>query len=105
MPRTSTKDQPTLSFLDLATLTFPSHNLSTNEASYDPPEQALSKYEVEFTIAPSSKWTTGLHWHETHVELLKVTQGRFRVNVECKWRVMTPADEELTIEPFVRHEW
>ena len=105
MPRTSTKDQQSLSFLDLATLSFTSNVLPTKEISNGVSEQKLAACEVEFTIAPSSQWTTGLHWHETHVELLRVTQGRFRVNVEGTWTVMTPDDEELRIEPFVRHEW
>lgn len=105
MPRTTTKDQQSLSFLDLATLNFTSNHLPTKETSKSPSEQTLAESEVAFTIALSSQWTTGLHWHEAHVELLRVTRGRFRVNVEGTWRVMTSEDEEMRIEPFVRHEW
>ncbi len=57
------------------------------------------------TLPPRSSWTSGLHWHETHTEYLRVIRGAACVRLQGKTSIITPEDGLVTIPAFVKHEW
>lgn len=62
------------------------------------------------TLPAASKWTSGLHWHETHVEYLQVIKGSVKVTLNGRSLIIdAPQNDEDTavvkVDKFVRHEW
>ncbi|KAL1862788.1 hypothetical protein VTK73DRAFT_6647 [Phialemonium thermophilum] len=69
--------------------------------------------QVQITLPPRSLWSSGLHWHETHVEYLRVVQGRVRVRLGGLEKIVRAAGggsepappPEIRIDKNVWHEW
>ncbi|KAL2171202.1 hypothetical protein VTG60DRAFT_3513 [Thermothelomyces hinnuleus] len=38
-------------------------------------------HQVTITLPAGSTWTSGLHWHETHTEYLRLVKGRIRLRL------------------------
>ncbi|TVY15296.1 hypothetical protein LARI1_G006737 [Lachnellula arida] len=57
------------------------------------------------TLPPRSAWTSGLHWHETHTEFLRVVSGYAWVDISGIARIVSAADGDLVVPRFARHEW
>ncbi|KAI9162840.1 FAD-containing monooxygenase EthA [Paramyrothecium foliicola] len=63
---------------------------------------------VKITLPPASTWSSGLHWHETHDEYLKVIKGGIRVRLGNSWSVIKATDSEqpeIKVNRYVWHEW
>lgn len=63
---------------------------------------------VKITLPPTSTWSSGLHWHETHVEYLKVVRGSVRVRLGDTWQTVTAENgeqPEVRVDRYVWHEW
>ena len=52
-----------------------------------------------------SNWTSGAHWHETHTEYLRVTQGAAKVTLGGQTKIFRPSDGIIVIPRYVIHEW
>ena len=65
--------------------------------------------QVTITLPAGSTWTSGLHWHETHTEYLRLVQGKVRVRLGDKTKVVSKSagevDAEIKIDRNVWHEW
>lgn len=71
-----------------------------NAVTYD-----LSQPHLTFITLPmGSEWSSGLHWHETHDEYLRVLRGTIRVRLGEGTRLLRPG-EEARVPKYVRHEW
>ncbi|TVY34723.1 hypothetical protein LSUB1_G005022 [Lachnellula subtilissima] len=57
------------------------------------------------TLPPRSTWTSGLHWHETHTEFLRVISGHAWVSISGISQIVSTADGQLVVPKFARHEW
>ncbi len=57
------------------------------------------------TVPPSSLWTTGPHWHETHTEHLAIVSGAALITLRNSTWIHTPADGTITIPRYAVHEW
>ncbi|KAK2609361.1 hypothetical protein QQS21_002142 [Conoideocrella luteorostrata] len=67
-----------------------------------------SPRHVTISLPPTSTWSSGLHWHEGHVEYLKVVQGSIKVRLGSMQRIISASETsqpELRIDKFVWHEW
>jgi uncharacterized RmlC-like cupin family protein len=60
--------------------------------------------QTTITLPRGSTWTSGLHWHETHDESLRVIQGSIRVRLGQQ-TITLAAGQEAKVPKFVRHEW
>jgi uncharacterized RmlC-like cupin family protein len=60
--------------------------------------------QTTITLPAKSIWTSGLHWHETHDEYLKVVKGSIHVRLGPSSSIVREG-EEVKVEKFVRHEW
>ena len=60
---------------------------------------------VTITLPPGSKWTSELHWHETHTEFLKVLQGRAFVRLGNRAGNLGPEDGVVEVPKYTVHEW
>lgn len=86
---------------------------STTESTIEraPPNAViydLSKQDqVTITLPARSTWTSGLHWHEKHIEYLRVHQGSVRVTLGGEEHVISAGDEvtEIKVDRNVWHEW
>lgn len=60
-----------------------------------PPPQAVTydlsrgRQRVRITLPPGSAWTSGLHWHESHDEYLRVVRGAVRLRLGDGVRVIS----------------
>ncbi|KAH8120844.1 hypothetical protein FP744_10001374 [Trichoderma asperellum] len=64
--------------------------------------------QVTVTLPPKSTWSSGLHWHETHTEYLKVIKGSIKVRLGDTEQIITATQEnqpELKVERYAWHEW
>ncbi|KAH8662404.1 hypothetical protein BX600DRAFT_466327 [Xylariales sp. PMI_506] len=65
--------------------------------------------QATITLPVNSTWTSGLHWHETHVEYLRVVRGavKVRTGTALAERIIRAddADPEVRIDRFLWHEW
>jgi quercetin dioxygenase-like cupin family protein len=75
------------------------------DVTYTLPSPAFSSPVVTITLPPNSKWTSGLHWHETHTEYLTIIQGAALVTLDSVIRTYTPSDGIIVIPRYARHEW
>ncbi|MCJ1310767.1 hypothetical protein MMC25_004434 [Agyrium rufum] len=70
---------------------------------YDlPTEESTS---ITITLPPGSTWTSGLHWHETHTEFIKIVQGKALVTLGTLQHVYEPKDGVIQVERYEIHEW
>lgn len=63
---------------------------------------------VLISLPPTSTWSSGLHWHETHTEYLKVMQGSVKVHLGGVQQILsaTALDQpEIRVDRYVWHEW
>lgn len=62
---------------------------------------------VTITLPVGSTWSSGLHWHEKHVEYLRVVKGTVRVVLGSQVRTVSARDEtaEVRVDRRVWHEW
>jgi uncharacterized RmlC-like cupin family protein len=64
--------------------------------------------QVVVLLPPTSTWSSGLHWHESHTEYLKVIQGSIKVRVGTTERIVSASatnQPEIRIDKYVWHEW
>jgi uncharacterized RmlC-like cupin family protein len=64
--------------------------------------------QVTVTLPSKSTWSSGLHWHETHTEYLKVIKGSIKVRLGDTEQIITASKEnqpELKVERYAWHEW
>lgn len=64
--------------------------------------------QVRITLPESSTWSSGLHWHETHDEYLKVVKGAIRVRLGDSRQVISASDgnqPEIKVPRYAWHEW
>jgi uncharacterized RmlC-like cupin family protein len=64
--------------------------------------------QVRITLPTTSTWSSGLHWHETHDEYLKVVQGTIRVRLGDSMQVISATEgnqPEIKVARYVWHEW
>lgn len=64
-------------------------------------------HQVTITLPASSTWSSGLHWHEQHVEYLRVVKGSVQVTLDSQVRTITATDAEteVRVDRNVWHEW
>ncbi|KAK7716282.1 hypothetical protein SLS64_003434 [Diaporthe eres] len=64
-------------------------------------------HQVTITLPASSTWSSGLHWHEHHVEYLRVIKGSVQVTLGSQVRTIsaTDAETEVRVDRNVWHEW
>ncbi|KAM5354990.1 hypothetical protein ACJ41O_001636 [Fusarium nematophilum] len=60
---------------------------------------------VTITLPQSSTWSSGLHWHETHTEYLKLVRGSIQVRLGNTTRCITATDGEQPEIRVARYEW
>ncbi|KAF4441564.1 hypothetical protein F53441_11968 [Fusarium austroafricanum] len=64
--------------------------------------------QVRITLPESSTWSSGLHWHETHDEYLKVIKGTIRVRLGDSKQIIRATDDhqpEIQVRRYEWHEW
>jgi quercetin dioxygenase-like cupin family protein len=91
MPRTTTNDRSSFA--------------RPGDVTYTLPSPAFSSPVVTITLPPNSKWTSGLHWHETHTEYLAIIQGSALITLNSITKTYTPSDGIIVIPRYARHEW
>lgn len=74
-----------------------------DEVVYDLSE----RHQVTITLPAGSTWSSGLHWHEKHVEYLRVIRGSVQVTHGSQVRTIsaTDAETEVRVDRNVWHEW
>lgn len=62
---------------------------------------------VTITLPIGSTWSSGLHWHEKHVEYLRVLKGRVQVMLGPQVHIISAGDQttEVRVDRNVWHEW
>jgi uncharacterized RmlC-like cupin family protein len=67
------------------------------------------QFQTTITLPPGSTWTSGLHWHETHTEYLRLVKGTIRVQLGNTTSIIsadaTTEPVEVKVDRFVWHEW
>ncbi|KAL6814468.1 hypothetical protein J3E69DRAFT_347308 [Trichoderma sp. SZMC 28015] len=64
--------------------------------------------QVTVTLPSRSTWSSGLHWHETHTEYLKVIKGSIKVRLGDSEQIITASktnQPEIKVERYEWHEW
>ncbi|KAJ4201677.1 hypothetical protein NW767_006765 [Fusarium falciforme] len=64
--------------------------------------------QVKITLPESSTWSSGLHWHETHDEYLKVIKGTIRVQLGSTIQYISATENEqpeIKVARYVWHKW
>ncbi|KAK3374574.1 Cupin, RmlC-type [Podospora didyma] len=63
--------------------------------------------QVTITLPLKSIWSSGLHWHETHTEYLRLVKGKIRVRLGDETSIIhaSPQAIEIRIDRKVWHEW
>ncbi|KAG8169500.1 hypothetical protein KVR01_000245 [Diaporthe batatas] len=64
-------------------------------------------HQVTVTLPAGSTWSSGLHWHEHHVEYLRVVKGRVQVTLDSQVRTISASDAEteVRVDRNVWHDW
>ncbi|KAI3393021.1 hypothetical protein diail_4797 [Diaporthe ilicicola] len=64
-------------------------------------------HQVTITLPASSTWSSGLHWHERHVEYFRVIKGSVQVTLDGQVRTISAldAETEVRVDRNVWHEW
>ena len=60
---------------------------------------------VTIMVPVGSKWTSGLHWHESHTEYLQVVKGSATVTIGDETRILSGGSGAIRIEAYAKHEW
>ncbi|OJD35203.1 uncharacterized protein BKCO1_1800049 [Diplodia corticola] len=64
---------------------------------------------VVVTLPAGSTWSSGLHWHERHVEYLRVIKGNIRVRLGDTVQIISAPESagvrEIKVEKNTHHEW
>lgn len=62
---------------------------------------------VTITLPVGSSWSSGLHWHEEHVEYLRVVKGTVRIVLGSHVLTVSAGDEntEVRVDQNIWHEW
>ena len=91
-----------------------SNAFSTKVIRRDPPNAVVydlsQANQVTITLPSGSTWSSGLHWHEKHVEYLRVVQGTVRVRLGNTVQTVTASrsedsSQEIRVAKNVWHEW
>ncbi|KAF5629976.1 uncharacterized protein FTJAE_8346 [Fusarium tjaetaba] len=64
--------------------------------------------QIRIKLPESSTWSSGLHWHETHDEYLRVVKGTIRVRLGDLRQVISAVDgnqPEIKVPRYAWHEW
>ncbi|KAF5581828.1 hypothetical protein FPCIR_9936 [Fusarium pseudocircinatum] len=64
--------------------------------------------QVRITLPGSSTWSSGLHWHETHDEYLKVVKGTIEVRLGDSRQAISATNgnqPEIKVPRYTWHEW
>lgn len=86
--------------------TLTKHQSSFNRAGPEAVNYNLSvRNLVTITIPPSSKWTSGPHWHEKHSEYLQIVQGKAIVTLGKSTWIHSPSDGIIEVKRGQIHEW
>lgn len=68
-----------------------------------------NSHETTITLPTGSTWSSGLHWHESHTEYLRVLRGRVRVTLEGDDMIIDAKSSSeaiaVTVPRSARHEW
>jgi hypothetical protein len=72
-----------------------------NGVTYDLTEPS----RVVITLPEWSTWSSGLHWHETHREYLKLVKGSIKVRLGASTRIVSVPGTEIEIPRGAWHEW
>lgn len=64
-------------------------------------------HQVTITLPAGSTWSSGLHWHEQHVEYLRIIKGSVQVTLDSQVRTIssTDAETEVRVDRNIWHEW
>ncbi|KAK3334133.1 hypothetical protein B0T19DRAFT_440826 [Cercophora scortea] len=57
------------------------------------------------TLPRGSAWASGLHWHETHTEYLRVLCGTICVRLGDETLEISASSPEIKIDKYTWHEW
>lgn len=76
-----------------------------NVVTFELPDPADERRVTTFKLPVGSKWTPRPHWHERYTEYVKVVQGRARIMLDGKAKIVMPEDGVQTIHKFVVHEF
>lgn len=85
--------------------------LSTTIIERGPPNAVLydlaDSDHITITLPVGSTWSSGLHWHEKHVEYLRVVKGTIRVVLGDRVHTVSARDEttEVRVDRNTWHEW
>lgn len=85
--------------IDSMTLVLPAGPVTFN---FPTPE---TNHRSTIIIPEQSKWTTTLHWHETHTEYIRILKGKARVTIGKVTKDYGPEDGDVRIDKFVTHEY
>lgn len=86
-------------------------SLSTTLIERGPPNAVLydlaDSDHVTITLPVGSTWSSGLHWHEKHVEYLRIVKGTIRVVLGDQVHTVSASDDttELRVDRNTWHEW
>lgn len=78
--------------------------ISRPEVTYD----LTAEQHVTITLPSGSPWSSGLHWHETHDEYLKVIKGTIKVRLGSETLVLEANGDyqpEVKVAKYQWHEW
>lgn len=89
--------------------TSPLSHIITRDAP-DSVQYDLSKpNQVTITLPVGSTWSSGLHWHENHVEYLQIIKGSVRVTLGSEIHIITAGKDAVTeplkVDRNIWHEW
>ncbi|KAL1875767.1 hypothetical protein Daus18300_002958 [Diaporthe australafricana] len=64
-------------------------------------------HQATITLPAGSTWSSGLHWHERHVEYLRVLKGSVQVTLDSQVRTISASDAEaeVRVDRNIWHEW
>lgn len=75
-----------------------------DEVTYD----LTAQEHVTITVPSGSQWTSGLHWHETHTEYLKLIKGKIKVRLGHEFMEIEASGDhqpEVKVPRYEWHEW
>ncbi|GAM85831.1 hypothetical protein ANO11243_038390 [Dothideomycetidae sp. 11243] len=98
MARTTTSSQPSFTRPGSVTYIMPKPAAATTT-----PSEAATKVTIH--IPPGSDWTSGLHYHATHTEFLRVKSGQASVRLGSTTKIYTSSEGIIRVERGQWHEW
>ncbi|MCJ1233927.1 hypothetical protein MMC14_001885 [Varicellaria rhodocarpa] len=66
---------------------------------------------TKITLPRGSTWSSGLHWHETHIEYLRVLKGSVRVRLGDTFSIISVSKAgdnkpvDVKVDQYQMHEW